>query len=206
MTGEFSPTAQPHPRGGQSPRVASPRRFGGEGTDKGTIMTKFLIETPESCAFRECPPGLFTYRNSLCFKTAYSSAPGQPQAYCVETGGYFWGGSRDRRTRLDLVVRPLVSAASPIGALVARIRQLEAALFKIEAMDLPPSGRTWPDGTPMSYSAAFGGNGVRDWASAVAHDALVGGSATSLALRQAHNFAAGTVVPREISKAVGPPP
>lgn len=202
MTGVVGRTPQPHPRGGQNPRVASPRRFGGGGTDKGTIMTKFLIEASESCPFHECPPGLFTYRDSLCFKSAYSSARQQPQAFCIETGDVLWRGTRGRR----ILVRPLASAASPIGALVARIRQLEAALFKIEAMDLPPSGRTWPDGTPMSYSAAFGGNGVRDWASTIAHDALVGGSATSSALRQAHNFAAGTVVPRESSKAVGPPP
>lgn len=172
VIGAFGRTPQPHPRGGQSPRVASPRRFGGEGTDKGTIMTKFLIEAAESCQFRECPPGLFTYRDSLCFKSAYSSARQQPQAFCVETGDVLWRGTRDRR----ILVRPLASAASPIGALVARIRQLEAALFKIEAMDLPPSGRTWPDGTAMSFSAAFGGNGIRDWARDVASRALVGGT------------------------------
>jgi hypothetical protein len=164
-------------------------------------MTKCLIEAPQPCLFRDCPPGLFAYRDILCFKSEYSSAPEQPDAYCIETGEYFWGGTRDRRERLALEVTPLLSAASPIDALVARIRELEAALFKIEDWQLPKSEQTWPDGTPMSYGAAFGSNGERNWARTVAHEALIGGTAASAELRQAHRFVAGTVLPPQFREA-----
>jgi len=68
------------------------------------------------CAFADCPPGLFCWQGLLCFKSEYSSKPGQQDAYCVDTGEYFWGGtSGDLEKRRALIVTPVAAApASPI--------------------------------------------------------------------------------------------
>jgi hypothetical protein len=54
------------------------------------------------------------------------------------------------------------------------IARLRAALQRIARWhgELPESGRQWPDGQPMSYAAAFGSNGERDYMRQVALDAL----------------------------------
>ncbi|CAB4191416.1 hypothetical protein UFOVP1229_28 [uncultured Caudovirales phage] len=51
---------------------------------------------------------------------------------------------------------------------------MEAALKKISTWfgEFPDTGRTWEDGTPMSYVAAFGSNGERDYMRSVAQAAL----------------------------------
>ena len=51
---------------------------------------------------------------------------------------------------------------------------LAKALETIERWfgEFPPSGRTWPDGRPMSWGSAFGSNGERDFMRAVARKAL----------------------------------
>lgn len=38
--------------------------------------------------------------------------------------------------------------------------------------EFPETGRTWPDGSPMSYSAAHGSNGERDYMRGIAREAL----------------------------------
>src|SRR5689334_24475351 len=51
--------------------------------------------------------------------------------------------------------------------------ELIAALEKIERWDnFPPSGRFYPHGEEMSYGAAFGSNGERDYMRSVASAAL----------------------------------
>src|SRR5689334_6751328 len=51
--------------------------------------------------------------------------------------------------------------------------ELVAALEKIERWDnFPPSGRFYPHGEEMSYGAAFGSNGERDYMRSVASAAL----------------------------------
>ena len=52
--------------------------------------------------------------------------------------------------------------------------RLRAALAKIAKWfgEFPPSGREWQPGEPMSYGAAFGSNGERDFMRQVAVDAL----------------------------------
>lgn len=59
-----------------------------------------------------------------------------------------------------------------IPALADRNAELIAALKKIADWELPDSGRTWEDGSPMSYSAAFGTNGERDYIKSVARSAI----------------------------------
>lgn len=66
----------------------------------------------EPCPFADCPPGLFRYAGMLCFKSEYSSHPGQQDAYCVDTGEYFWGGTRDVAARRALIVTPVDLAVS----------------------------------------------------------------------------------------------
>jgi hypothetical protein len=55
-----------------------------------------------------------------------------------------------------------------------RAEVMEEALNKITTWfgQFPESGRTWPDGEPMSYAAAFGSNGERDYMRVVAQKAL----------------------------------
>lgn len=59
----------------------------------------------------------------------------------------------------------------------ARLRSMEEALAKIERWfgEFPETGRVWPGGGgPMSYGAAFGSNGERDFMRAIARAALSG--------------------------------
>lgn len=75
----------------------------------------------------ECPPGLFLFDGTLGFKSEYKteslSRPGfwQSDAYCVESGEYFWGGTSDPREREALEVAPvdydaaLAAAADAMG-------------------------------------------------------------------------------------------
>lgn len=49
------------------------------------------------------------------------------------------------------------------------IERLRETLERIVEWRMPPTGRTWEDGSPMSFGAAYGSNGERDlvrkWAS-----------------------------------------
>jgi hypothetical protein len=78
--------------------------------------------------------------------------------------------------------RDLVELRKPVAVerneTVERIRaeqQLREALEFIERWShesFPRTGRTWEDGSPMSYSAAFGSNGERDYMRGIARTAL----------------------------------
>ena len=70
----------------------------------------------EPCTFADCPPGLFRWNGLLCFKSEYSTKAGQPDAYCVDSGEYFWGGtSGDLEKRRNLIVKPVASTALSHG-------------------------------------------------------------------------------------------
>lgn len=69
----------------------------------------------------------------------------------------------------------------PAAAYLAKCREMEAAVKALRVIadwHLPPSGRFWHDSdgnlttTPMSYEAAFGSNGARDFMRAKAIAAL----------------------------------
>lgn len=53
-------------------------------------------------------------------------------------------------------------------------KTLRAALERIARWhgEFPPTGRTWDDGSPMSYAACFGSNGERDYMRQIARVAL----------------------------------
>lgn len=61
-------------------------------------------------------------------------------------------------------------------SLVAKVERLREVLRKIEKWhgEFPPTGRFWDkDGNePMSYAAAFGSNGERDYMREIARTAL----------------------------------
>ena len=59
-----------------------------------------------------------------------------------------------------------------IGQLTLDRARLIEALRIIEKWELPPSGRNWDDGRPMSFGAAFGSNGERDYMRSLASVAL----------------------------------
>ena len=57
--------------------------------------------------------------------------------------------------------------------LAAENKALREALERIERWcDFPISGATWEDGRDMSYGAAFGSNGERDYMRGIARAAL----------------------------------
>ena len=68
----------------------------------------------------DAPPGLFLYQGTLGFKSEYKteslSHPGfwQSDAYVVESGEYFWGGTSDpverEKLMVDLVDHEVVTA------------------------------------------------------------------------------------------------
>lgn len=64
------------------------------------------------------------------------------------------------------------AAAEELRQADAVREQLVVALTKIANWELLETGKTWDDGTPMSYGAAFGSNGERDYFMKLAADAL----------------------------------
>lgn len=54
----------------------------------------------------------------------------------------------------------------------ATIGELAEALNVIAAWKFPPTGRKWDDGSDMSYGAAYGSNGQRDYMLKIAEEAL----------------------------------
>jgi len=54
----------------------------------------------------ECPPGVFLFNGDYGFKTEYSDDNG-PEAYCLGSGEYFWGGTNGNKDkRRALLVMP----------------------------------------------------------------------------------------------------
>lgn len=55
-----------------------------------------------------------------------------------------------------------------------RVKELETSLIKIANWELPESGKFWDDENPeqMSYEAAFGSNGARDYIRRIAFAAI----------------------------------
>ena len=80
-----------------------------------------------------CPPGLFLFEGSICLKTEYGTeAPegsGQwwPEAYCGDSGEFFWGGTKTHEERAKLMVIPIDQPN------LARNEALEEAAALIDA-------------------------------------------------------------------------
>lgn len=82
----------------------------------------------DDCTLAECPPGPFLFNGSLGFKTEYCAVlpkdvgggkvefnmSNWPEAYCMDSGEFFWGGAKTHAERAGLIVQPVdVSALSP---------------------------------------------------------------------------------------------
>lgn len=85
-------------------------------------MTNPTQEAVEAVRFDDCPEGLFWFGQHLGFMTEYATAAKdgfrQRDAYVVESGEYFWGGTSDPRKRAELLVFPVedpVAALRPAG-------------------------------------------------------------------------------------------
>jgi len=92
----------------------------------------------------DCPPGLFVFNGSYGFRSEYG-----PDAYCLESGEYFWGGvSGDKAKRAELLVEPL-ALEGLIGAsfsgfdngLIEALRAAQNALWQyLSDLKYPPAG------------------------------------------------------------------
>ena len=66
-------------------------------------------------SLNECPPGLFEFNGHYGFKSEYTTMLEDPRryqcdAYCLESGEYFWGGASGTEVRGKLLVRPIEAA------------------------------------------------------------------------------------------------
>lgn len=88
--------------------------------DKLTLQ----YELGEPVTLADCEPGLFLFNGNVGFKSEYgametvgpTNIPGpevrwtvgnNPDAYCADSGEYFWGGVKTRVERNSLIVRPM---------------------------------------------------------------------------------------------------
>ena len=78
-----------------------------------------LAERLPEVTLNKCPEGLFIFGNTLGFKSEYATMCkdgfAQVDAYCVESGEYFWGGTSDSKERAKLMVTPLLINAAALG-------------------------------------------------------------------------------------------
>jgi hypothetical protein len=77
-------------------------------------------------------------------------------------------------TAHSLARRIFDAVPAPETKAESQVRVLRAALERILKWqgEFPPTGRTWDDGTPMSYAACYGSNGERDFMRGIALEAL----------------------------------
>lgn len=76
---------------------------------KGKKMKTFVIE-PKGwpCKLNELEAGLFLFEDELCLKTAYVTG-GKVEAYIVDGGSTFWGGTNIDTDREKLEIQPVVA-------------------------------------------------------------------------------------------------
>ncbi len=77
-----------------------------------------------------------------------------------------YGGVYRTKSQAEALAR-MVAAGSVAAELFVALERIERWFN-----EFPPSGRKWQDGSPMSYGAAFGSNGERDFMRKVARDAV----------------------------------
>lgn len=68
-----------------------------------------LVRAKRRSLLDNCPIGLFLFGETLCLMTEYAtlgSSGRQRDAYIVESGEYFWGGTTDAHERAQFMVTP----------------------------------------------------------------------------------------------------
>lgn len=91
-------------------------------------------------------------------------AGGYLQSRVIQTNGADCMDNFDHELRC---ARSALAACQPVGDV-----ELRRALEQIERWELPETGESWPSGGAVSYEAAHGSNGVRDYIRSVARQAL----------------------------------
>jgi hypothetical protein len=71
----------------------------------------------------DCPPGLFRFGRTLCFKSEYGDNSGPIDAYVVSSGEFFWGGAKTGSEQAELLVTPVSHRAN-------RLTRAERAVVK----------------------------------------------------------------------------
>ena len=77
--------------------------------------------TGEPVTLAKCPPGLFLWNGTLGFKSEYGAMEpvdlgktwtigNGPDAYCADSGEYFWGGTSNHADRAKVLVMPIDAA------------------------------------------------------------------------------------------------
>lgn len=66
-----------------------------------------LIPDGEKVRLCDMEPGLFLFDDCLALKTEYISASGRIEAYIVDTGEFFHGGTKTAKDQRSLMVQPL---------------------------------------------------------------------------------------------------
>jgi len=80
-----------------------------------------VITTRRRVKLKDCPPGPFLFNGSVGFKTEYSAAVPRDMgngkfehvclhasdAYCLDSGEFFWGAVTTHKERDDLMVYPM---------------------------------------------------------------------------------------------------
>lgn len=72
-----------------------------------------IIPQKRRVRLNACPVGLFLHGQTLAVMTEYFSYPNlvyQRDAYLVESGEYFWGGTKTTQDRAKLLVNPCIVA------------------------------------------------------------------------------------------------
>lgn len=72
------------------------------------MTEKRIIPKGWPCSLDECPPGVFAKDGSLGFKTEYRDTHIGPEAYCLESGECWWGGTSDVAARKLQIVQPCI--------------------------------------------------------------------------------------------------
>lgn len=95
---------------------------------------------------------------------------------CYGNVGHMVERANDEYVKLSDVQSLLATkpAAAPEVA-----EELRKALQTVARWEVPPTGKTWDDGSPMSYAACYGSNGERDYMRQVALNALAATPAAS---------------------------
>lgn len=97
-----------------------------------------MSDQMEACTLADCPPGLFLFGETLCFRSEYSTTVKvppyvQPDAYVVESGEYFWGGAKTSVERSALMVHPC-DAITPADIDAAVQAEREACATQLDMM------------------------------------------------------------------------
>jgi hypothetical protein len=103
------------------------------------------FEQGDECTLWDCPPGFFLFENSIHFKSEYSTDKGEPEAYCGNSGEFFWGGAKSHIERRALKVTPLEQVPfTAQNRAICAVEIFEDALRHLQ-LEIPGESVSWQD-------------------------------------------------------------